>query len=428
MRKFRSVVLLYMVCSLLTSCSNDSLMSDGERQFDSGQNGDHRIILEFWHTYSDIETEVLETKVIPLFEQENPDIKIHAVRKDYTDQLEHNIIATVADNKQPDVMRMDIIWLPKLAKDGILVNLSEMRDFDLIKNRFIGSLIKTTQYRGQFYGLPVNATTKTAIYNLKLLKEAGLNAPPLTFDELIKTIKYLQSKHSIKYGIGMCCSSSWGILPYFWTLGGKLTDEEYTHANGYLNHPNSIAALVKLKQWYDERIIGPSVFGGEPGAWEGILKGNLLMIDEGHWFNFVNSSGDNKDLIKDTVIGRFPSDVNSGTSIIGGENLVIFKESKHKQEAWKFMKWMVTEEPQKIMATTGLIPTILNIQVTNQNPMSSPYLEQLNNALPRPPVSTWSDIDEVYTRMIELILTNEQSIHEAVDDAVIKIDALLASQ
>ena len=105
---------------------------------------------------------------------------------------------------------------------------SELDGFNQLKERFIGSLLSTNQYHGKYYGLPVNATTKAAVYNLKLLKEAGLTEPPTTFAELIKAVKYLQTKHSDVYGIGVCCAEGWGTLPYFWTLGGKLTDDNYT--------------------------------------------------------------------------------------------------------------------------------------------------------------------------------------------------------
>ncbi|QGQ97975.1 extracellular solute-binding protein [Paenibacillus psychroresistens] len=423
MNLFKSMIMLLSIL-LLVSCTNSSLVSDNNPP--SSEDVDQRDTIEFWHTYSDIETKVFEEHILPLFEQEYPNIKIHATRLDYTDQLKNNILASVADNKQPDVMRIDIKWVPELAKYGVLAELSELEDFNQLKERFIGFLLSTNEYHGKYYGLPVNATTKAAVYNLKLLKEAGLSEPPSTFDELIQAVKYLQTKHSDVYGIGICCTEGWGTLPYFWTLGGNLTDDKFTKTDGYLNSEASIRAITTLKMWYDQRIIGPSILRGEPGNWDGVLKGKLLMIDEAHWFHIVNSTGDNKDLLKDTIIAKFPSGVRAGTSIIGGENLIMFKDSKQREQAWTFMKWMMTEQPQKILAETGLIPTIKD--VVNNNPMFTPYLEQLNNALPRPPVSVWDDMDKVYTRMMERILTNEQPIKAAIDEAVLKIDAMLLNQ
>ncbi len=426
----KTIMLVFtgLLCLILISCIKTSLLPEGTDPSKKEGKPDERIVLEFWHTYSDIETEVFENKVIPLFESEHPGIKIHAVHKDYTMQFKNDILAAAADNKQPDMMRMDIIWVPEFAKKGTIVDISGMDGFAEIREQFIGALIKTNLYRNKYYGLPVNANTKVAIYNKNLLNEAGLIDPPATFDELVQAAKRLKQKNSEIYGIGVCCSSGWGTLPYFWTFGGRMTDENYTRASGYLDHPDSIAAIAKLQKLYREGVISPSIIGGEPGNWDGILQGKILMIEDAHWFYTVKSLSEDKDLLKDMVIGMFPNDVNHGTSIIGGENLVLFKDSKHTQESWTFMKWMVTEKPQEIMAETGLIPTIKHMQNVIRNPLFKSYLQQLGHAQPRPPVSAWTDIDEVYTMMIERILAEEQPLEEAVKSATKEIDVLLAEQ
>lgn len=428
MGKITMLVITGLLCLTLLSCMKSSLLPEGTDPSNKERKSDVRVVLEFWHTYSDIETKVFENKVIPLFESEHPGIKIHPVRKDYTVQLKNDILAAVADNKQPDMMRMDIIWVPEFAKNGTLADISEMDGFTEIRDQFIGALIKTNLYRNKYYGLPVNANTKVAIYNKNLLKQAGLDAPPETFDQLIQALKRLQQDKPDIYGMAICCSGGWGTLPYFWTFGGRLTDENYTRASGYLDHPDSIAAISKIQKLYLDRVIGPSITGGEPGSWDGVLQGKVMMIDEAHWFYTVQSTGDNKDLLKDMVIGMFPDDVHQGTSIIGGENLVLFQNSKHSAESWTFMKWMVTEKPQEMMAETGLIPTIKHMQDVIRNPLFTSYLQQLNRAQPRPPVSAWTDIDNVYTKMIERILTQEQPLEEAVHSAVMEMDLLLAEQ
>ncbi|RXZ76729.1 extracellular solute-binding protein [Paenibacillaceae bacterium] len=425
---------------LCASCANHRLVPEQARSAadPATEVASPQIVLEFWHTYSELEKKVFETSVLPLFEQQYPNIRIHPVQKDYTEQLKMNILAAVADHKQPDIMRMDIIWVPELAKLGVLEELSSLEGFPEIKQQFIGSLIETNRYQGLYYGLPVNANTKMAIFNMRLLREAGLQKPPSSFDELVAAQQRLSDKYPGLSSIGICCAGAWGTLPYFWTFGGKLTDEHYTKASGYLDSPESMAAIRKLKLWFDEGKISPSILTGEPGTWDGILKGDLLMIDEAHWFYSVNAFGDNESLLQDTEPGLIPDDAGAGTSIIGGENLVLFNSSRHKEAAWRFMRWMMTEEPQSIMAETGLIPTVRSLQYSNENnavennvkqhKWFAPYIEQLARALPRPPVSTWTQIDDEYARMIEYILSDELPLEQAVQQSVKRIDALLQGQ
>jgi len=424
----RSFVALTAVIGawMLSACMQVSLAPDEAAPQARSDEAAGVVTLEFWHTYSELETELFEEQVLPAFHRQYPHIRIDAERQDFTDQLKDTVMAAVADNKPPDVMRMDIIWVPEFAKRGVLADISALPGFADIREQFIGSLIQTNYYQGRYYGLPVNANTRTALFNMNLLREAGLTAPPSTFDELVDAARTLKLARSDAYGIGICCSNGWGTLPYFWTLGGSLTDEGYTRASGYLNGEASKAALAKLKAWYDEGVISPSITGGMPGTWDGILKGQLLMIDDAHWFYTVNGTGANRGLLDDIVSVPFPSDVRVGTSVVGGENLVMFASSAHKQEAWTFIRWMTTEEPQRLMAETGLIPTIKHLESMNQNPLFTSYLEQLGTALPRPPVPAWTDIEDVFARMIERIMTGEQSVSEAVDEAARLIDRLLS--
>ncbi|QNK58813.1 extracellular solute-binding protein [Paenibacillus sp. PAMC21692] len=422
------MMLLILATVTLAGCMRPSL-APGElaEQEPEGDAARYAVELEYWHTYSDLEQEVFLEKVLPLFEKQYPHIRINAVRKDQTDQFKDTLLFAVADNKQPDVMRMDIVWVPEFAKKEALEELSGMPGFDAIKDTFIGVLIQTNVYKGGYYGLPVNANTRAALYNKKLLEAAGLSAPPSTFEELEAAAERLRAVLPDAYGIGVCCSGGWGMLPYFWSLGGEMTNPEYTKASGYLNSEASRAALSRMKDWMDRGIMSRSILGEVPGTWDGILKGQLLMIDDAHWFHTVNATGPNKELLDDVVIDLFPGleSGSGGISVIGGENLVMFEQSSHKQEAWEFIRWMTSEEPQRIMAETGLIPTIQGIENNVTNPLLAPYLEQLGQARPRPPVPNWTAIDEEFARMVERILAGEMSVGEATDRAAARIDELL---
>lgn len=445
-------VSLWLAMAAIAGCMQPSLAPDGAGMGARNDEAERIAVeLEFWHTYSDLEESVFLGKVLPLFEKQYPHIRVNAVRKYQTDQFKDALLFAVADNKQPDVMRMDIVWVPEFAKKEALSELSRMPGFNAIKDTFIGALIQTNIYKGGYYGLPVNANTRAAIYNKNLLEAAGLEGPPSTFEELEEGSERLRAVMPDAYGIGVCCSGGWGMLPYFWSLGGELTDPAYEKASGYLNGEGSRAALNRMKDWMDRGIMSRSILGEVPGTWDGILKGQLMMIDDAHWFHTVNATGPNKALLEDVVIGLFPGsggghsalaggkegasgsaagNSNSeggapGISVIGGENLVLFEGSGHKKEAWDFIRWMTSEEPQRIMAETGLIPTIQGLENNVTNPLLAPYLEQLKNARPRPPVPNWTAIDEQFARMVERILAGELPVEEATDRAAAVIDELL---
>ena len=427
--KRRSVLATAVLASaMLTACTQSSWL-DGTSGPEADAGSEERVVVEFWHTYSDLESEVFENEIIPLFEAEHPGIGIRSVRHDYTEQLKDNVMAAVIDGKQPDVMRMDIIWVPEFASRGMLVDVSQLTQFDTLHEQFVGQLMLTNYFRGNYYGIPVNANTKAAVYNLNLVRRAGLDAPPSTLEELAEAARRLKRQDPALYGMGICCSSSWGTLPYFWTLGGRLTDDKYTRAGGFMDSPESIAALRQLKEWYDEGLISPAIVGGEPGSWDGVLNDKILMIEESHWFFTLNALGDNKDKLQHTAVHPFPDGPAGmkGTSIVGGENLVLFANSDKREEAWTFMRWMVGEQPQKIMAKTGLVPTVSRISDLPHDPMFETYMTQLHNARIRLPVPAWTEIDKEWAKMIEKILTGEQPLEEAAAAAAAAVDRLLSA-
>jgi multiple sugar transport system substrate-binding protein len=81
------------------------------------------------------------------------------------------------------VVRSDIIWVPELAKLGVLVPLTDaLPDFtDLAGKTFEGPLA-TNVYKGKHYGLPLDTNTKVMLYNQAALQNAGVTVPK-TLDE-----------------------------------------------------------------------------------------------------------------------------------------------------------------------------------------------------------------------------------------------------
>jgi len=387
-----------------------------------------KVTIEYWHTYSDQEEKVLKEEIKPLFEQENPNIELKLTRMP-TEGLKQQVIAGVSGNAAPDLMRMDIVWVPEFAKMGALADLTKMADFDKVKSQLFDGPMATNFYDGKYYGVPVNTNTKVAIYNRKVLADAGLSDAPKTMAELENAAKTLKGK-GYKGTIGAGGVHMWGLSPYFWSLGGKMISDDYKKAEGYTNSAESVKALETMVGWVKDGIAAPSILGAEPGTWDGIKNDQYLMIDDGPWFYSVlmNDKNEKKNPMEYTVRALVPSGAGGTRSVIGGEDLVIFANSKNPKEAWTFAKWMMGDAPQKIMSKTGLIPT--NKAAANdpkflEVPFVKEYVKQLETALPRTPIPQWGEMEEVLNKAFEKALRGEGSAKSVLDDAAKKIDAIL---
>ena len=119
--------------------------------------------------------------------------------------------------------------------------------------------LSTNKYKDGYYGLPLDTNTRIAIFNNSLLEKAGVKEVPADFDTLIEETKDIIGKDTFLFGPSG--SSTWGLMPYFYSLGGVFTNEDYTKATGFLDSKDSIKALQTIVDWNKAGYFGKSLTG-----------------------------------------------------------------------------------------------------------------------------------------------------------------------
>jgi multiple sugar transport system substrate-binding protein len=349
-----------------------------------------------------------------------------------SENLDTQVLTAVAGGAAPDVMRMDNTWIPRFAKEGALQSVEGFPDFQKIVTDSFKAPMDTNLYNGKYYGVPLDTNTKIAIYNKDLLQKAGAAEPPKTIDELVALAKKLKSQGKF-FGMTIGGPDTWNFSPWFWTLGGKYTDDKYTTATGYINSSESIKALETIVSWNNDGLLAPPILGGQPGTWEGLRgdKGaapNYMMINDGPWFFGILG-----DAVKDKMIpAKMPAGPDGKShSVIGGQDMVIFKGAKHPKEAWIFTQFMLSEEIQLVLTLkTGAVPTNMNAAKSDQLKTVyylQPYLDELQTAYARTPSAKANEIGDVAGKAFESVLRKKSDAKTALDKAAKDIDALLAS-
>lgn len=405
---------------LLAGCKSQSMISD-PKQVQLLQNDDEKTVITFWHTYNDKETELLEQELIPAFEREHPNMRVESINFAFNNELKNTLIARASSNRGPDVVRLDIAWVPEFSLKGLLIPLNMLPGFQDIQSRFSPHAMDGGYYKKNYYSLPLNIYTKTAIFNRELLKQAGFSNPPRTMEEVIEIA------HQHRFSIGLGGLEPWDTIPYIYSLGGAISDKNFNKASGYLNSQETINAVNQLTSLYKEGLINLPDQSGDDKNFERVKSGNILMTDEGPWFYSLLDKAELNRAQNLTIPVPFPHD-NGPVSIIGGENLVIMKGSKQPAAAWTFMKWMTDKKAQLRMAQTGLMPTNLEAAKAMNIPKDS-YLQfykvATENAFLWPKVKNWSTIEKVYCEYLIKIFAGELSVKDGLDRAASEIDKLL---
>lgn len=423
-KKLLSLILTGLIASsLLVGCGSKAPAQDQQ----SATTTDETKLkgeIEMWSTFTDIENKVLTDKIVPEFNKKYPDIKVKITPMPGGDDYKKQILQAAMSGTTPDLARTDIVDVAQYAKEDYLVAVDSMPGFDDLKKDLYEGPVSTNFYNGHYYGIPLDTNTKIAIYNKSMLTKAGLTEAPKTMDELEKYAEAVKKDKVM--GIGIANIDTWGTMPYFLSLGGKVTDKTNTKASGFLNSPESVKALEKIVEWNDKGYVAKSLLGGE-GSWEGFNAGHYGMIDDGPWWFPANKD---QKLVKDNVVfAPIPNGDGGSISIVGGEDTIVFKASKNQQQAAAFAKFLASDEAQTIFATElGMMPVnkkTAEKPVVKDNAMTSVYMTQLASTWARTPSPKWSDISSAIRDSFELAVRKKATPQQALDDASKKVDALL---
>jgi len=413
-----TTVALAMVASLgLAACGSDDTPATNAEQLTG--------TITFWHAYGADSQEVktLQTVIIPGFEAKHPGAKVKDVAIPY-DQLHQKVITAAAGSDLPDVMRSDIIWVPELAKLGLLEPLNEsMSDFSTLAAKVFPGALETNKYKGKYYGLPLDTNTRIQMYSGAALTAAGLSTAPATFDDL----KALGSKLTGKqiYAFADNGLSGWNVLPWIWSAGGDITDKEYSKATGYLNSAASVAGIQLLYDLYKQNEMPGIVLGGTGGVptSDGLATGKYATILDGPWMYPIFASSHPEFKLQ---VAQVPAGPGGSVSVVGGEDTVVFRGSQHKALAQEFTRYLLSDEAQLAFAKIGQMSVLGNLDVVSVNATYGPFVQQLKTAKPRPPVPSWPKIDDLLQRHLQAAFKGDVTIQNALDQAAAETDALLA--
>ncbi|WP_439566623.1 extracellular solute-binding protein, partial [Gloeocapsopsis crepidinum] len=134
------------------------------------------------------------------FEAKNPDIRINIIEGPNATNLLEDLYtsAFILGDSPYDLINMDVIWTPKFAAAGWLMDLTDRISAEELK-AFSDADVEGSRYEGRLYRIPMRSDVGMLYYRTDLLEQAGLQ-PPETFTDLIQASQTLQQKDLINWG------------------------------------------------------------------------------------------------------------------------------------------------------------------------------------------------------------------------------------
>jgi multiple sugar transport system substrate-binding protein len=196
-------------------------------------------------SYSD-NTQSLWEDVIAGFEEENPDINVNLEVQSW-DNLESVIATKIQGGEAPDIYNGGPF--AGFAADGLLYAAEEVVS-PAVFSDFQDSFIANAEVDGTAYALPLIASARALFVNNALLQQAGVTAPPTTWDELLDAATKVSALGGGIAGYGMPLGSEEAQAEAaVWLWGGGGTFGDATEIT--VDDPANLPGAEQIKKMID---------------------------------------------------------------------------------------------------------------------------------------------------------------------------------
>ncbi|MGV8882730.1 MAG: extracellular solute-binding protein [Rhodoglobus sp.] len=197
-------------------------------------------------SYSD-NTKALWEDVIDGFESKNPDYKVSLEVQSW-DNLNDVVTTQIQAGKAPDIMNGGPF--AGFAADELLYPISEVTSPDTLAD-FQESFVDASSVDGVQYGAPLIASARALFVNNTLLADAGVDAAPTTWDELLDDSVKISALGGGVAGYGMPLGSEEAqaeTAAWFFGAGGTFGDASEITIDGV---PENLEAAEFMKKMID---------------------------------------------------------------------------------------------------------------------------------------------------------------------------------
>ena len=278
------------------------------------------------------EVQILK-QVIKEFENENPEIKIKFMHipQNYFQKI-HLLFAS---NTAPDVLFMNNLNLPIYES-----KLEDLTEFVQVE-KFYPPTITGMSYDNKILGIPRDISNLVLYVNLD---KVSLPAKNWTIEDLLKLA--MDSTNQSSWGIG-CEDDIYWITPYLRYFDGGILDKD---KKIIIDTLNSKEALGFYKDLVDKYKVAPSKSQiGSSTLAQMFLDEKIAMYLSGRWM-YPKISEQAK---FDWAVINFPYGKTMQLSDVSG--WVVSKDSKNKENAIKFAKYLSSSNTSEYFTKTGLI-------------------------------------------------------------------------
>ena len=344
-----------------------------------------------------------------------------------------------------DVVLVDLVWIGEFAENGWIVPADQfyedpdLGDPNLNLDGFFPLLLDAFGTWGDVvYGLPFDNYSGLLFYNRCMLEEAGFDAPPSTWDEVLNVYgPALTDPGADRYAFALQSlrgetQSADSFMRVLWPFGGSLLDDEFR------SNLNSAESQTGLQFRQDLMAYMPPgiVSYDHAEAVNALAQGQVAMITE--WSAFYSTLTDpaSSTIVDCLAVAPEPSGPAGRLPALGGFSLAVAGQSSEAEQAasWLFIQWSTSEAIARDYVEAGGVSGRMAIyeeaDIREQYQFVDPMVESWQAGVPefRPRFPAWPELSEIIAEWGSRMMLGEVSTEEGAQEIAQRMEDILEDE
>ncbi|MET8427321.1 ABC transporter substrate-binding protein [Nocardia sp. NPDC004860] len=326
----------------------------------------------------------------------------------YDDLVQH----LRAKESDYDVVALDVPWTAEFAAKGWIQPLKD--SFAIDTSTLLSPPVASATYNGTLYAAPRNTNGGLLFYRKDLVPE-----PPKTWTELLADCPKAKDA-----GIG-CYAGQFAqyegltvnTAEVINAFGGSFVGSDGKTPT--VNSPQAKQGLQTLVDAYKNGDMPKEVITfKEPESQNAFVTGKVMFMRG--WPSSFGEAGSDASAVKDKfAVAPLPGKDGIGASTLGGYNAAISAFSKNKATALDFLRFLISEDAQHIVAAGALPPVRASVYDDPALIAKMPYLSALKDsiasAVPRPVTPFYPAVSKAIQDNAYAAITGTESVDAAID-------------
>lgn len=374
----------------------------------------------------------LELEIVEEFNNTHPDIHV-TVDSTPAGQHYQKLALTTESGNPPDVFMT--YFTIGAATNGLALDLTPYIEMegDAFFESFVEAGWLFNEYAGKYYGAPYRVAPVSVILNKKMFENAGVPLPPndWTWEDFIETAQKLTNPDEGEYGYCLTGSAeSFGtdaqFYPFLYANKGVMINLEGLAGFNSPEGAEALQFMVDLVNKYE--VVPPGITSTSNNNCTDLLASDkvAMWIDGSLWLGFIRAARPEVDI----TIAPLPYNKAKITSD-GGTGFGIAAKSKHPDEAWEFLKYMMSDEVMKKWAlAASFTPANVNVLkdpefLANQEQATIAWILDNYEIYPLSHYPDNANLESSLRTYIQAAYLGSSTPQEALDGAAAEWDVVL---